>query len=232
MLERSLPSKVKGMSATNSAPKKQRWYRQILETYSFAKAEIPGLSFKLLGIFVGVFAALLLVGFIIDQTIFMGITGFSIALLVTLIVFGRWAETAAYKSIEGQLGAAGSVLTAMRGAWFVSAGIGVDKYQNIAHRVVGRPGIILVGEGSRPGALLAEQRKAHMRYVPNVPIHELIVGEGQLTISELQKKIKKLPKTLKPAEVTDVRRRLDALPKTALPIPKGPLPQGRKIPRR
>jgi hypothetical protein len=65
-----------------------------------------------------------------------------------------------------------------------------------------------------------------------VPIHELIVGEGQLTISELQKKIKKLPKALRPAEVTDVRRRLDALPKTALPIPKGPLPQGRKIPRR
>ena len=71
-----------------------------------------------------------------------------------------------------------------------------------------------------------------MRYVPNVPIHELIVGEGALTIGELQKTIKKLPKALRPAEVTDMRRRLDALPKTAFPIPKGPLPQGRKTPRR
>ncbi len=220
------------MSASNTAPKKQRWYRQIIETYSFAKSAIPGLPFKLLGIFIGTFAVLVTIGVLIDQTIFMSITGFSVALLVTLIIFGRWAERAAYQSIEGQLGAAGSVLSAMRGAWFVSAGIGVDKYQNIAHRVVGRPGIILVGEGTRPGALLGEQRKAHMRYVPNVPIHELIVGEGQLTISELQKKIKKLPKALRPAEVTDVRRRLDALPKTALPIPKGPLPQGKRIPRR
>lgn len=220
------------MSTTNSAPKKKRWYRQVQETYSFAKSAIPGLPFKLLGIFLGVFAALLAIGFLIGQPIFLGLTGFSIALLVTLIVFGRWAERAAYQSIEGQLGAAGSVLSAMRGAWFISAGIGVDKNQNIAHRVVGRPGIILVGEGSRPGSLLAEQRKAHMRYVPNVPIHELIVGEGKLTISNLQKTIKKLPKALRPAEVTDVRRRLDALPKVALPIPKGPMPQGRKIPRR
>jgi hypothetical protein len=162
----------------------------------------------------------------------MGITAFSVALLVTLIIFGKMAEKAAYASIEGQLGAAGSVLSAMRGAWFITQGVGVDKNQNIAHRVVGRPGIILVGEGGRPGALLAEQRKAHMRYVPNVPIHELIVGEGALTIGELQKTIKKLPKALRPAEVTDMRRRLDALPKTAFPIPKGPLPQGRKIPRR
>lgn len=220
------------MSTTNSAPKKQRWYRQIQETYSFAKSAIPALPFKLIGIFLSVFVTFIVIGVIIGQPIFMGILGFSVALLVTLIVFGRWAERAAYQSIEGQLGAAGSVLSAMRGAWFVSAGIGVDKNQNIAHRVVGRPGIVLVGEGSRPAALLAEQRKMHLRYVPNVPIHELIVGDGQLTISQLQKAIKKLPKTLRPAEVTDVRRRLDALPKTALPIPKGPLPQGRKMPRR
>lgn len=220
------------MSSSNSAPKKQRWYHQLLETYSFAKAEIPGLSLKLFGIFIVVFGALFAIGVVIDQKIFMGITGFTFALLVTLIIFGRMAEKAAYSSIEGQLGAAGSVLTAMRGAWFVAAGIGVDKNQNIAHRVVGRPGIVLVGEGSRPGSLLAEQRKLHARYVPNVPIHELIVGDNGLAIADLQKTIKKLPKALRPAEVTDVRRRLDALPKTAFPIPKGPLPQGRKVPRR
>lgn len=218
--------------STNTAPKKQRWYHQVLETYRFAKAEIPALPIKLLGIFIAVFAAVFAIGVVLDQKILMSITAFAVALLVTLILFGRMAEKAAYASIEGQLGAAGSVLSAMRGAWFITQGVGVDKNQNIAHRVVGRPGIILVGEGGRPGALLAEQRKAHMRYVPNVPIHELIVGEGALTIGELQKTIKKLPKALRPAEVTDMRRRLDALPKTAFPIPKGPLPQGRKIPRR
>lgn len=220
------------MSSRNSAPQKQRWYKQVRETYGFAKAEIPALGIKLFGIFAVVFTAILGLGIWQDQVIFVGILGFTTAILATLVVFGRWAETAAYRSIDGQLGAAGSVLNAMRGAWFVQAGIGVDKNQNIAHRVVGKPGIILVGEGSRPGSLLAEQRKTHARYVPNVPIHELIVGEGAISIADLQKTIKKLPKALRPAEVTDVRRRLDALPKISIPIPKGPMPQGRKVPRR
>lgn len=220
------------MSANSPTPRKQRWYHQVLETYSFASKEIPGLAFKLLGIFTAVFAVIFAISAVLEYKILGGIFGVLTAILVTLIRFGRMAEKAAYRSIEGQLGAAGSVLTAMRGAWFVQAGIGVDKNQNVAHRVVGKPGIVLVGEGSRPGSLLAEQRKLHARYVPNVPIHELIVGEGALSISELQKAIKKLPKALRPAEVTEVRRRLDALPKTAFPIPKGPLPQGRKVPRR
>jgi hypothetical protein len=102
----------------------------------------------------------------------------------------------------------------------------------MVHRVVGRPGIILVGEGTRPTVLLAEQRKAHARYAQGVPIHEIIVDDVDVTISNLQKKVKKLGKTLRPAEVTQVRNRLKALPQTALPIPKGPLPQNRKMPRR
>jgi len=220
------------MSTSNSAPKKKRWYKQVQETYSFARSEIRWLGIKLFGVFAVVFAVLFAIGIWLDQLLLMGFTSFTTALLVTLIVFGRWAERAAYKSIDGQLGAAGSVLNSLRGAWFVQVGIGVDKNQNIAHRVVGKPGIILVGEGSRPGPLLIEQKKAHARYVPNVPIHELIVGEGAIAIADLQKRIKKLPKALRPSEVTDVRRRLDALPKTALPIPKGPMPQGRKVPRR
>ena len=102
----------------------------------------------------------------------------------------------------------------------------------MVHRVVGRPGIILVGEGNRPHSLVAEQRKAHARYAQGVPIQEIIVGEGDVTISNLQKTVKKLGKSLRPAEVTQVRNRLKALPQTALPIPQGPLPTNRKVPRR
>ena len=151
---------------------------------------------------------------------------------MTVFYFGKIAEKAAYSSISGQVGAAASVLNAIRGPWFVTPAVGVDKNQNMVHRVVGRPGIILVGEGSRPGVLLAEQRKAHARFAQGVPIHELTVGEGDLTISNLQKTVKKISKSLRPSEVTEVRRRLEALPKTALPIPKGPMPQGRKMSRR
>jgi hypothetical protein len=41
----------------------------------------------------------------------------------------------------------------------------------------------------------------------------------------------KLPRNLKPAEISAVRKRLDALTSTPLPIPKGPLPKGARMPR-
>jgi hypothetical protein len=214
------------------APKKQRWYVQIKETYKFASNEISFLALRLLAVFAVVFGILFAIGVAIDQTVFFGIFAFGTGLLATTFYFGKIAEKAAYSSIAGQVGAAASVLNAIRGAWFVTPAVGVDKNQNMVHRVVGRPGIVLVGEGSRPAVLLAEQRKAHARYAQGVPIHEIILDEGDVTISNLQKTIKKLGKSLRPAEVTQVRNRLKALPQTALPIPKGPLPQGRKMPRR
>jgi hypothetical protein len=220
------------MSSKVQAPKKQRWYVQIKETYKFAAKEISFLALRLLAVFALVFGIVFAIGVAIDQTIFFGIFAFGTGLLATTFFFGKIAESAAYSSISGQVGAAASVLNAIRGAWFVTPAVGVDKNQNMVHRVVGRPGIILVGEGTRPAVLLAEQRKAHARYAQGVPIHEIIVDDVDVTISNLQKKVKKLGKTLRPAEVTQVRNRLKALPQTALPIPKGPLPQGRKMPRR
>jgi hypothetical protein len=220
------------MSLKMPTPPKQRWYVQIKETYSFASKEISFLALRLIAVFALVFAVIFGIGIAIDQKLFLGFLGFTTSLLIIVFYFGKIAENAAYSSISGQVGAAASVLNAIRGAWFVTPAVGVDKNQNMVHRVVGRPGIILVGEGSRPGVLLAEQRKAHARFAQGVPIHELIVGEGDLTISNLQKTVKKISKSLRPAEVTDVRKRLEALPKTALPIPKGPMPQGRKMSRR
>ena len=214
------------------APPKQRWYVQVKETYSFASKEISFLALRLIAVFAVVFAVIFGIGVALDQKLFLGFLGFTTSLLVTVFYFGKIAENAAYSSISGQVGAAASVLNAIRGAWFITPAVGVDKNQNMVHRVVGRPGIILVGEGSRPGVLLAEQRKAHARFAQGVPIHELTVGEGDLTISNLQKTVKKISKSLRPAEVTEVRKRLEALPKTALPIPKGPMPQGRKMSRR
>ena len=220
------------MSLKLQAPPKQRWYVQIKETYKFASNEISFLALRLLGVFAIVFGIVYAIGAALDLALYFGILAFGTALLSTTFFFGKIAENAAYSSIAGQVGAAASVLNALRGAWLVTPAVGVDKNQNMVHRVVGRPGIILVGEGSRPGVLLAEQRKAHARYAQGVPIHEIIVDDVDVTISNLQKTVKKLGKSLRPAEVTQVRNRLKALPQTALPIPKGPLPQSRKMPRR
>lgn len=52
-----------------------------------------------------------------------------------------------------------------------------------------------------------------------------------MPLRKLQGTVMKLPRNLKPAEVSALRKRLDALTATPLPIPKGPLPKGAKIPR-
>lgn len=220
--------------ASQQAPAKTKWHKQLRETYSFTKQHVNALGLKMFGLFAAVFSAVLGLGFAIHLQILLGILGVAVAFLVTIYAFGKIAEKAAYASIDGQIGAAASVLMAMRSrqGWFTTPGVGVDKLQNVVHRVAGRPGIILVGEGPRPANLLAEQRKAHARFIPDVTIHEIVVGEHGVSLSELQKTVQKLPKSLRPAQVTDLRRKLDALPKTALPIPKGPMPQGRRIPRR
>ena len=202
------------------------------ETYKFASKEVSFLALRLLGFFAIIFGAIFAVGVFLDQTLIFGLFAFTTSLLGTTLIFGKIAEKAAYASISGQFGAAASVLDQMRGHWWVDPAVGVDKNQNLVHRVVGRPGIILVGEGSRPGPLLAEQRKAHARYAQGVPIHEIIVDEQNVTLSSLQKTVKKLGKSLRPAEVNQVKNRLKALPNSALPIPKGPLPNSRKVQRR
>ena len=221
------------MSSRTPAPAKQKWYVQVKETYSFTKQNVSALGLKLFAIFAVIFAVIEVIGVAIGHPVYFGLLAFGTALLVTTYVFGKIAEKSAYESIKGQLGAAASVLQSLPArSWAVTPAVGVDKNQNLVHRVVGRPGIILVGEGGRPAPLLAEQRKAHQRIVPGAPIQEFIVGEGGLTLPELPKALRKLKKQLRPRDVTELRRRVEAMPKNILPIPKGPLPTGRKVPRR
>ena len=65
-----------------------------------------------------------------------------------------------------------------------------------------------------------------------MPIHEFQVGngEGQVPVSKLQRKITMLPRTLRPAAVSDLNYRLKALAPT-MQMPKGPMPKGARMPR-
>lgn len=151
-------------------------------------------------------------------------------LLAAAFWFSRRAMKAAYSQIEGQPGAAAAVIQSLRGGWLVTPAVSVNKNQDMVSRVVGKPGVILVSEGpsSRVGHLLGNERKKTARWVPEVPIYEIQVGDepGQVKLTKLQSQLNKLPRNLRGGEITEVRRRLDAVSQTggALPIPKGPLP--------
>lgn len=155
--------------------------------------------------------------------------------LGALIVFGKRAEKAAYAQVEGQVGAAASVLTMLRRGWVSKPAVAFNRQQDVVHRVVGRPGVILVGEGSPGGVrhLLSAERKKHARIVgADVPIHEVVVGrgEGQVPVTKLVKHVRKMKKAIKPAQVTEVVSRTKALDamRPPAPMPRGPVPTSMK----
>lgn len=196
-----------------------------LGLYTFGSAGLTLLVFILLGVFVG-------------PIWFWVLIGITVAVLVGTIIFTRRAERAVYSQIEGQPGAAASALQTLRRGWFVEPAIAVNRQQDVVHRIVGKPGIILVGEGSSHGRvknLLGQERKRHARIAAEVPIHEIIAGQGEdeVQLRKLARTVQKLPKAISPAEMTEVRNRLRAMPSGAnqLPIPKGPLPKNVKLPK-
>lgn len=161
------------------------------------------------------------------------------ALLAATFWFSRRAMKAAYTQIDGQPGAAAAVIQSMRGGnWLVTPAVAANKNQDLVNRVVGRPGVVLVSEGpsTRVVPMLVNERKRTARWLPEVPIYEIQVGndEGQVPLMKLQSALNKLPRNLRGGEVTEIRRRLDALGNaaTALPIPKGPMPTSARQVRR
>jgi hypothetical protein len=160
--------------------------------------------------------------------------GVLLGVLVTVILFGRFAQSAQYSAIEGQPGAAAAVLENMRGNWTVTPAIAANRNMDVVHRAVGKPGVILVGEGSptRLASLLAAEKKRVARVAYEVPITEFQIGSGagQVPINKLQRKIMRLPRQLKPDAISDLNHRLKAL-QPSLQAPKGPLPRNARQPR-
>lgn len=162
-----------------------------------------------------------------------------VGLLAGTYWFSKRAMAAAYSQIEGQPGAAAAVIQSQRGnKWAVTPAVAVNKSQDMITRVVGKPGVILIGEGpkNRITQMLTNERKKTARWVPEIPIYEIQVGTDpdQVSVAKLQKSIAKLPRNLRGGEITEVRRRLDALGNAAnaLPIPKGPVPTNPRAIRR
>jgi hypothetical protein len=218
-----------------SAPKKEGRLKQMALVYRMASKSDPKLGLILLGVFLvaaaitfGVFW-LLPGAWVVDV-----ITAVLVGVLAAVIVFGRRAQRAQYKQLEGQPGAAAAVLGQLRRGWKVDPAIAFNKNQDIVHRVVGPPGIVLVGEGNqhRLRSLLSSERRKHERVAAETPIHEVVSGDGEgaVPIPKLTRHVSKLGRNIKPAEMTDVLQRLKALDanRSNIPLPKGPMPTSMK----
>lgn len=208
-------------------------FKEFRDAYAITKAVKPWIGLLLAGVVIGVVAIATAIGVITNHPIYAGILGLLTSIIIALVIFTRIAGSAAYASIEGQIGAGASVLMAIRKGWTTTPAVAVNRNQDMVHRSVGRAGIVLTGEGSGAAVkqMIADERKKSERFAPGAPITEIIVGDaaGQVPLKKLQKHIQKLPKKLSAHQMRELRMRLKAVGGMSLPIPKGPMPKGVKI---
>lgn len=207
-------------------------FKEIRDAYAVTKTVKPWIGITLAVIIIGIFGAAVATGAVLGHPIYAGFIGLPAALLVALLVFTRVAGSAAYASIEGQMGAGASVLMAIRKGWTTTPAVAVNRNQDMVHRSIGRGGIVLTGEGGfAVRQMLQDERKKSERYAPGAPITEVIVGDadGQVPLKKLQKHVQKLPKKLSAHQMRELRMRLKAVGGMSLPVPKGPMPKGIKI---
>jgi MFS superfamily sulfate permease-like transporter len=217
-------------------PKKPGRIKQIRQSYTMTKESDPRIGLILLGTFL--LAGLL--GFAVMLLLFRGslvfpiLFGVLVGLLAALIIFGRRAQSAAISQIEGKPGAAAAALGMLKRGWKTEPAIAITKQQDIVTRVVGPPGIVLIGEGNpnRLRPMMSSERRKHERVASETKIHEVIVGhdQGQVPLAKLTRHVTKLGKDLKPAQMTDVLARIKALDanRSNIPMPKGPVPTSMK----
>jgi Domain of unknown function (DUF4191) len=188
----------------------------------------------ILGSGLGILVVFVVVGLLTGLAPLFIPLGVLLGLLVGMLLFSRFAQSAQYKAIEGQPGAAAAVLENLRGNWTVTPAIAANRNLDVVHRAVGRPGVVLVGEGSpnRLASLLAAEKKRVARVAYEVPIFEFQVGneEGQIPLGKLQRKVMRLRRNLKPAAVSDINHRLKAL-QPSMQAPKGPIPRNVRQPK-
>ncbi|HVT21080.1 MAG TPA: DUF4191 domain-containing protein, partial [Mycobacteriales bacterium] len=208
---------------------------QMRAVWKLTRENDPRLIPYVVGPAVLTLAVLVVVGILIGQPIIFSVMGVVGGLLAGTAIFGRRATAAVHARLEGQPGAAAAVLQMMRGDWRITPAVGFTRNQELVHRVIGRPGVVLVGEGSSTTAirqLITDQKRRIGRVAPDSPVHDVIVGEGAGRVSarKLQNHLMRLPRKLRKSDVNALESRMKALGGPNVPIPKGPIPT--RVPRR
>jgi hypothetical protein len=231
----SKASRKEAQAARKAAARQRRG--QLWQAFNIQRKEDKRLLPYMIGAFVLVVAAsvttgVLAGGFTMITLIPLGVV---LGALVAFVIFGRRAQKAIYRKAEGQTGAAAWALENLRGKWRVSSGVAATGHFDAVHRVLGRPGVVLVGEGSaaRVKPLLAQEKKRTARLVGDVPIYDIVVGngDGEVPLAKLERYLTKLPANISTKQMDTLESRLAALGSRAGAgvMPKGPLPNAGKI---
>jgi hypothetical protein len=228
-------ARAQSRAARKAAAKQRR--SQLWQAFTIQRKEDNRLLPSMIGAFalivaVSVTGGVLAGGFTMLTLIPLGVV---LGTLVAFIIFGRRTQRTVYHKAEGQTGAAAWALDNLRGKWRVTSGVAATGHFDAVHRVIGRPGVILVGEGAaiRVKPLLAQEKKRIARLVGNVPIYDIVVGhgDGEIPLARLERHLTRLPANITVKQMDTLESRLAALGSRAgaAVLPKGPLPAVAKM---
>jgi hypothetical protein len=235
------PAAVKAAKAEAKAQRKaasKQRRSQLWQAFQIQRKEDKRLLPYMIGAFVLIVAASVVFGVLtggLFMTIVTILLGILLGGLVAFIIFGRRAQKSVYKKAEGQTGAAAWALENLRGKWRVTPGVAATGSFDAVHRVIGRPGVIFVGEGAahRVKPLLAQEKKRTARLVGEVPIYDFVVGNGddEIPLAKLERYLTKLPANITVKQMDALESKLVALGSKIGPaaMPKGPLPGNAKM---
>ena len=219
----------------DGAPQKQSQLSVLKDAYKLVKNDSPIAILWCLLVFVLILGFGVIIGNNLGHPIYAGFLSLPLAFLAGFFLFTRFANTAAFSSIQGQHGAGASVLMSIKRGFITTPAVAVNRDQDMVHRVSGKAGIILVGEGGfAVRTLMQDERRKMERFLSGVPVTEVLVGDGQgqVSIRKLQKHLKKLPKKLSTVQLREVRARLRSVGGLNIPMPKGPMPTSNRMPKR
>lgn len=233
--EQKATKKAEQLRRKNSTdPKDWGQVRQIIEVYKVTAEHDPKANLFMGGALALCIVVFTVVGIFLQPWWLYVIFGVMFGVLAAMSVLTWRAKSATYKRYEGQKGSAEVAMSMLGKEWVKSPVITANRQLDIVHRVVGPGGIVLIGEGDpgRVRAMLATEAKKHEQVKYGVKVTTLVMGdrENQVPLGKLADHIKKLPKIIKTAEITDISNRLRALDsmRPKLPLPKGPMPTSAK----
>jgi Domain of unknown function (DUF4191) len=219
-----------------TAPEKVKFrdrIKQIGMVFSFtAKRDKLFLPLVLVGVLVPLAAAGVAVALGLGWSwLAIGVLG---AVLAVMIVLNLRSNKAMMAEMAGQPGAAASLIENMRGDWRVQPAVQYTGQFDLVHLVIGRPGVILIGEGNpqRVRQLLGQEKRRLAKVIGSAEMRDFIIGDadGQVPLDKLRVTLMKLPKTISGKDVNALEKRLKAL--SARPqMPKGQIPKNMRPPK-
>lgn len=226
------PAHGRGSDKTAKAPGR---IAQIRQGYSAIRRLDPNVGWFMLLAALLVLLVVMLVGWLwLDRPFFSIIFALPLMMLAAMLVLNRRANNAMYSALDGKAGAAGAALTSIQRGWYISQEPVAADVQNrqmdfsnaaVVFRALGRPGVVLVGEGPKPRVtrLLEAERKKVSRVAPGVPVHLIVAGdgEGDVPIRKLVRTVQRLKPAITKAEMAVVNKRLKSLPGIRDAVPAG-----------